>query len=95
LKLYSDYETESIESSQLRHRLKFLPITIKNEIQGKKKLNYLVLSLFIIIAAVRMARESNVTVIQKLQKELDTYLQQVREYTEQDTLLNAAITALQ
>ncbi len=42
-----------------------------------------------------MARESNVTVIQKLQKELDTYLQQVREYTEQDTLLNAAITALQ
>ena len=35
LKLYADYETESIESSQLRHRLKLMPNTIKNEIQGK------------------------------------------------------------
>ncbi len=51
--------------------------------------------LFIIIAAVRLARESNVSVIQKLQNELDAYLQQVREYTEQDTQLNAAISALQ
>lgn len=42
-----------------------------------------------------MARESNITVIQKLQKELDTHLQHVRENTEQDTQLNVAITALQ
>ena len=42
-----------------------------------------------------MARESNVSVIQKLQKELDTHLQQVKEYTEQDRQLNAAISALQ
>ena len=42
-----------------------------------------------------MTRDSNVSVIQKLQKELDTYLQQVREYTEQDGQLNAAIRALQ
>jgi hypothetical protein len=42
-----------------------------------------------------MARESNLSVIQKLQQELDTYLQQVRENTEQDTKLNAAISVLQ
>jgi hypothetical protein len=42
-----------------------------------------------------MARESNLTVIQTLQKELDGYLQQVREYTERDTQLNTAITTLQ
>ncbi len=47
------------------------------------------------IAAVRMARESNITVIQTLQKELDTYLQQVREYTERDTQLNTSIGTLQ
>ena len=35
LKLYGDYETESIGSSQLRHRLRLLPNTIKNEIQGR------------------------------------------------------------
>ncbi len=42
-----------------------------------------------------MARESNVSVIQNLQKELDTYLQQVRQYTEKDAQLNAAVSALQ
>lgn len=42
-----------------------------------------------------MARESNISVIQKLQNELDTHLQQVRENTEQDTYLNKAITTLQ
>jgi hypothetical protein len=94
LKLYSDYETESIESSQLRHRLKLLPLTIKNEIQGKKRKRSFLL-LILIIAAVNMARQSNVSVIQTLQKELDAHLQQVREYTEQDTQLTAAISALQ
>jgi hypothetical protein len=94
LKLYSDYETESIESSQLRHRLKLLPITIKNEIQGKKRKRFFLL-LILIIAAVNMARQSNVSVIQTLQKELDAHLQQVREFTEQDTQLTAAISALQ
>ncbi|CAF3561740.1 unnamed protein product [Rotaria sordida] len=79
LKLYVDYETESIESSRLRHRLKLLPTTIKNEIQ----------------AAVNMARESNVSVIQKLQNELDTHLEQVREYTDQDKQLSIAINTLQ
>ncbi|CAF1140638.1 unnamed protein product [Rotaria sordida] len=79
LKLYVDYETESIESSRLRHRLKLLPTTIKNEIQ----------------AAVNMARESNVSVIQKLQNELDTHLEQVREYTDQDKQLSTAINTLQ
>ncbi|CAF1358010.1 unnamed protein product [Rotaria sordida] len=79
LKLYVDYETESIESSRLRHRLKLLPTTIKNEIQ----------------AAVNMARESNVSVIQKLQNELDTQLEQVREYTDQDKQLSTAINTLQ
>jgi hypothetical protein len=53
------------------------------------------LELFIIIAAVRMARESNVSVIQNLQQELDTYLEQVRQYTEKDTQLNAAVSTLQ
>jgi hypothetical protein len=42
-----------------------------------------------------MARDSNVSVIQNLQKELDTQLEQVREYTERDTQLSAAISALQ
>ncbi len=42
-----------------------------------------------------MARESNVSVIQNLQKELDTYLEQVRQYTEKDTQLNAAVSTLQ
>ncbi|CAF1325249.1 unnamed protein product [Adineta steineri] len=79
LKLYSDYETESIESSRLRHRLKLLPINIKNEIQ----------------AAVKMARESNLSVIQQLQNDLDICLRQVREHTEQETQLNAGIQALQ
>ncbi|CAF4500284.1 unnamed protein product, partial [Rotaria sp. Silwood2] len=79
IKLYVDYETESIESSRLRHRLKILPTTIKNEIQ----------------AAVNMARESNVSVIQTLQKELDTHLEKVREYTDQDKQLTAAINGLQ
>ncbi|CAF3705125.1 unnamed protein product [Rotaria sp. Silwood1] len=79
LKLYVDYETESIESSRLRHRLKILPTSIKNEIQ----------------AAVNMARESNVSVIQTLQKELDTYLEKVREYTDQDKQLSTAINTLQ
>ncbi|CAF1162981.1 unnamed protein product [Rotaria sordida] len=79
LKLYVDYETESIESSRLRHRLKLLPTIIKNEIQ----------------AAVNMARESNVSVIQKLQNELDTHLEQVREYTDQDKQLSTAINTLQ
>ncbi|CAF4553309.1 unnamed protein product [Rotaria socialis] len=79
LKLYVDYETESIESSRLRHRLKLLPNSIKNEIQ----------------IAVNMARESNVSVIQKLQKELDTLLQRVRAYTDQDKELTVAINSLQ
>jgi hypothetical protein len=42
-----------------------------------------------------MARESNVSVIQTFQKELDTHLQQVRKYTEHDTQLNTAVSALQ
>ncbi|CAF5221629.1 unnamed protein product [Rotaria magnacalcarata] len=79
LKLYVDYETESIESSRLRHRLKLLPNSIKNEIQ----------------TAVNMARESNVSVIQKLQKELDTLLERVRAYTDQDKELTVAINSLQ
>jgi len=79
LKLYNDYETESIESSQLRHQLKLLPITIKNEIQ----------------AAVNMARESNVSVIQNLQKELDAHLEKVKQFSEQDKQLTQAISMLQ
>jgi hypothetical protein len=42
-----------------------------------------------------MARESNLSVIQQLQKELDTYLQQIRENTEQETQFNTEIKALQ
>jgi hypothetical protein len=57
--------------------------------------NNLIRELFIIIAAVRMARESNLSVIQKFQEELDGYLQQVREYTLQDTQLNTSIGTLQ
>ncbi|UJR21799.1 hypothetical protein I4U23_024874 [Adineta vaga] len=79
LKLYSDYETESIDSSRLRHRLKLLPITIKNEIQE----------------AIKMARVSNLSVIQQLQKELDTYLEQIRGCTEQDKQYLKAIQELQ
>ena len=45
--------------------------------------------------AVLMARESNVSVIQSLQRELDAQLQQLRNYTEQDNQLNTAISALQ
>jgi hypothetical protein len=45
--------------------------------------------------AVKMARESNLHVIQQLQKELDTYLQQVREYTEQDKHFIKSIEELQ
>jgi hypothetical protein len=57
--------------------------------------NNLIREFFIIIAAVRMARESNLSVIQKFQEELDGYLQQVREYTLQDTQLNTSIGTLQ
>lgn len=46
-------------------------------------------------AAVIMARESNVTVIQNLQKELDGQLEQVRRFTTQENQLNEAIGALQ
>ena len=42
-----------------------------------------------------MARESNVSVIQSLQRELDGQLQQLRNYTDQDNELNTAISALQ
>lgn len=42
-----------------------------------------------------MARESNISVIQKLQKELDGHLQLVREYTERDAQFNVAISTLQ
>lgn len=42
-----------------------------------------------------MTRESNVSVIQKLQKELDGYLEQVREYTAQDTQLSTSVGTLQ
>ncbi len=94
MKLYSDYETESIDSSRLRHLLKLLPINIKNEIQGRNR-NAFVLFLLIIIAAIKMARESNLSVIQQLQKELDTYLQQIRENTKQETQFNTEIKALQ
>ncbi|CAF0719881.1 unnamed protein product [Adineta ricciae] len=79
LKLYSEYETESIDSSRLRHRLKLLPVTIKNEIQE----------------AIKMARVSNLSVIQQLQNELDKYLQQVRDCTEQDKNYLKAIQDLQ
>ncbi len=48
-----------------------------------------------ILAAVQMARESNVSVIQSLQKDLDAQLELVKSYTEQDNQLNAAINALQ
>lgn len=47
------------------------------------------------LAAVQMARESNVSVIQSLQKDLDAQLELVKSYTEQDNQLNAAINALQ
>jgi hypothetical protein len=68
---------------------------MKFKVTKKKRSHYLSLAFFIIIAAVRMARESNVSVIQTLQKELDTHLQQVRKYTEHDTQLNTAVSALQ
>lgn len=42
-----------------------------------------------------MARESNVTVIQKLQNELDSLLKRVREYTDHDKELTVSITTLQ
>lgn len=47
------------------------------------------------LAAIQMARESNVSVIQSLQKDLDAQLELVKSYTEQDNQLNAAINALQ
>lgn len=56
-------------------------------------LSQLIVSL--IIAAVRMARESNISVIQKLQKELDGHLQLVREYTDRDAQFNTSISTLQ
>lgn len=51
--------------------------------------------ILVIAEAVKMARESNLHVIQQLQKELDTYLQQVREYTEQDKFYIKSIEELQ
>ena len=42
-----------------------------------------------------MARNSNGTVLDKLKLELESQLQQVRSYSDEDTQLNTAITALQ
>ena len=100
LKLYSEYETESIDSSRLRHRLKLLPITIKNEIQGNElkpsRLIHFLRDLSSwILEAIKMARVSNLSVIQQLQNELDKYLQQVRDCTEQDKNYLKAIQDLQ
>lgn len=93
--MYSDYETESIDSSRLRHRLKLLPTAIKNEIQGNFRIFELKLDRSLNLAAIQMARESNVSVIQSLQKDLDAQLELVKSYTEQDNQLNVAINALQ
>jgi hypothetical protein len=52
-------------------------------------------NLIVCIAAVLMARESNTNTIQTLKQELDGYLQQVRQDTDQDAQLNATIASLQ
>ena len=66
---------------------------MKSKVSIKSTL--LLLDKLFFIAAVRMARESNISVIQKLKKELDGHLQLVREYTERDAQFNTAISTLQ
>ncbi|CAF1528481.1 unnamed protein product, partial [Didymodactylos carnosus] len=79
IKLYSEYEAQSIGASALRHRLKILPDEYKLEITS----------------AVNCARESNTSVIHRLQNELDALLKQLKEHNERDASLNTEIVVLQ